>query len=163
MILNLEGKLIVGGVILASLGTGLFIFALHQRSIGRAEYAAQVASTQVHYKAQAKKVTTEVITKYIHDIQVVREKGNTIIKKVPIYVTVKDDAACTINTGFVSLWNDSNSLRVSSPSRKPDDSPSSVILSDVAAQHVTEANIYHETATRLIALQDWIRRQQQVK
>ena len=163
MILSLEGKLIVGGAILAGLGTGLFLFALHQRSIGRAEYAAQVAATQVHYKAQAKKVTTKVITKYIHDVQVVREKGNTIIKKVPVYVTVKDDAACTIDTGFVSLWNDSNSLRVSSPSNESNDTASSVVLSDVAAQHVTEASLYHETATQLIALQDWVRRQRQVK
>lgn len=163
MLLNLEGKLIVGGVILASLGTGLFIFALQQRSIGRAEYAEQIASTQVRYKVQAKKVTTEVITKYIHDVQIVREKGNTIIKKVPVYVTVKDDAACTINAGFVSLWNDSNSLRVSGTSGQSNDSSSSVILSDVAAQHVTEANLYHETEVQLVALQDWIRRQQQVK
>jgi hypothetical protein len=40
--------------------------------------------------------------------QIVYEKGATIIKKVPVYVTEKDDSDCVINNGFVSLWNDAN-------------------------------------------------------
>jgi hypothetical protein len=161
--LGLSDKVIFGGILLACLAVALFLFALHERGVGRDNYAAQVSSAQVKYSAQAKKVTTEVVTKYIHDTQVVHEKGETIIKKVPIYVTVKDDSTCTINNGFVSLWNAANTLSVSNPASGTNGSPSSIVLSDVAAQHVTEANICHGTETQLIALQNWVRLQEQVK
>jgi hypothetical protein len=44
----------------------------------------------------------------VHDTQVVYEKGKTITVKVPVYITKHDDVDCTINAGFVRLWNASN-------------------------------------------------------
>ncbi len=44
-----------------------------------------------------------VVTQHVNRIRVVREKGETIIKEVPVYVPVQADAACTINRGFVRL------------------------------------------------------------
>jgi hypothetical protein len=163
MILGLSDKLIIGGVLVAAVCTGLFIFALHQREIGRDKYIAQVEKTQMHYKGQAKKVTIKVVTEYIHDTQVIKEKGDTIIKKVPVYVTVKDDRACTINNGFVSLWNSANTMRVPNTSARVNAAPSSIVLSDVAAQHVTEANICHGTERQLKGLQDWVRGIENIK
>ena len=66
--------------------------AIHQQTL----QAAAVRERQ----AQA---TVKVVTQYVDRIRVVREKGDTIIKEVPVYVPVQADAACTINRGFVRL------------------------------------------------------------
>jgi hypothetical protein len=47
--------------------------------------------------------TVKVVTQYVDRVRVVCEKGDTIIKEVPVYVPVQADAACTINRGFVRL------------------------------------------------------------
>ncbi|MCW5672263.1 MAG: hypothetical protein KIT86_21595, partial [Hydrogenophaga sp.] len=47
--------------------------------------------------------TVKVVTQYVDRIRVVRAKGDTIIKEVPVYVPVHADVACTINRGFVRL------------------------------------------------------------
>src|SRR5690606_9113054 len=57
----------------------------------------QVAAVRER-QAQA---TVKVVTQYVDRVRVVREKGETIIKEVPVYVPVQADAACTINRGFV--------------------------------------------------------------
>jgi hypothetical protein len=50
----------------------------------------------------------DVRTVYLDRIQTVRLKGQTIIKKVPVYVTKEHDANCTVPTDFVRLWNAAN-------------------------------------------------------
>lgn len=163
MILSLEQKIISGIISLLVVLVGLFVFALHERSVGRDNYIAKIAATQVKWTRQTQAISEKVITKYIHDTQVIREKGDTIIRKVPVYVTVKDDSACTINTGFVSLWNAANSMQLPNASTSINGSPSSVVLSDVAAQHIAEAKLYYEETEKLKALQDWIRQVEAIK
>ncbi len=96
--------------------------AIHQQTL----QAAAVRERQ----AQA---TVKVVTQYVDRIRVVREKGDTIIKEVPVYVPVQADAACTINRGFVRLH-------------------------DAAAAGTVAANYQtcHENAEQLRALQWWI-------
>lgn len=45
----------------------------------------------------------QTLTQYIEVERIVYRDGKTIIQKVPEYVTVKADAACTVPMGFVSL------------------------------------------------------------
>lgn len=54
-------------------------------------------------KTNSDTVTTKVVTQYVDRVQTVYQKGNTITKKVPVYVTVKEDAACPIPDGFRSV------------------------------------------------------------
>lgn len=134
---------------------------------GAAEYNKGVSTTKAQYANQVAKTntasikaTTQVVTKYIDRVQVVKEKGDTIIKKVPVYVTKEDDTKCVINTGFVQLWNDANQMRISDPASITNETASSVVLTDVAAQHAAEAKLAHQTEEQLISLQDWIVQQQ---
>ena len=62
--------------------------AVHQQTL-------QIAAVRQR-QAEA---TVQVVTRYVDRVRVVREKGDTIIKEVPIYVPVQADAACTINRG----------------------------------------------------------------
>jgi hypothetical protein len=126
--------------------------------------AYKVAQAKVAAKIVVKQaeVTTQVVTEYIHDTRIIHEKAATIIKIVPVYVTKYDDSRCTINNGFVQLWNGTNSGSVPPTPGPTNDSPSAVKLSDVAAEHAKEVEQYNETAERLKALQEWVLAQRKV-
>ena len=126
--------------------------ALHQR-----EKNALVQT--ITHKASVR-ITKEIVTQYVPKIKVIKEKGQTIIKKVPIYVTKQDDSRCVVPNRFVSLWNSSNEMRLPTASEAADDKASPIGLSDIARQHTEDATQYNQIRTQLIALQDWIRQQQ---
>lgn len=127
---------------------------------GRLDLLAEQAKEAAKIEDAQEAVTERVVIEYRDRVQVIREKGDTIIKEVPVYVTVKDDSACTINNGFVRLWNDANKGEVSESPAGADGAPSGVVLSDVATQKAVEAKLCRETEQRLISLQDWILQQQ---
>ena len=74
----------------------------------------QVASTRER-QAQA---TVKVVTRYVDRVRVVREKGDTIIKEVPVYVPAQADAACTVNRGFVRLHDAAAAGELPTPRRR---------------------------------------------
>lgn len=59
--------------------------------------------------------TVKFVTQYVDRVRVVPEKGDTIIKEVPVYVPVQADAACTINRGFVRLDDAAASVELPEP------------------------------------------------
>lgn len=158
--ISLERNFIMYGALLLSCIVGITIFGMHERTVGRDQYIAAMQKVQVKYTADTKKVTSEKVTEYVDRIVVVKEKGDTIIKKVPVYVTVKDDSACTVNTGFVRLWNSANQMSFPGTPRADDEKPSQVVLSDIASQHIKESGICTRTEVQLESLQGWIRAQQ---
>ena len=64
--------------------------------------------------------TVKVVTQYVDRVRVVREKGDTIIKEVPVYVPVQADAACTINRGFVRMHDAAAAGDLPEPARDAD-------------------------------------------
>lgn len=160
MFLSLWDKVIFGGAIALALLVGILLFGMHERAIGRDNYIAAINKAQIKYTASTKKVTTKVVTQYVDRIKVVKEKGDTIIQKVPVYVTVKDDSRCIVNTGFVRLWNSANQMSVPGAPNSTDGQPSEVVLSDIATQHGKESTVCIGTETQLNSLQQWIKEQQ---
>lgn len=59
----------------------------------------QILQTAAIRERQAQ-ATVKVVTQYVDRVRVVREKGDTIIKEVPVYVPVQADAACTITVAL---------------------------------------------------------------
>jgi len=116
---------------------------------------------QLDTSLRSGKVTQDVVTVYIPRIQTVYTKGNDIIRKVPIYVPQIANDQCTINNGFVSLWNATNQMRFPNTTAGTDASASQVKLTDVAAQHAREATICTATEEQLEGLQKWVLGQQQ--
>jgi len=108
------------------------------------------------------KITTRTIIKYKIREKIIYKKGKLLIKKVPIYVTLYDNSRCTINNGFVRLWNASNQNAIPKTSKGTNENPSKVTLTQVAIQHSKEALLYWKTSSQLIALQNWIRLQEKV-
>ncbi|KAF1043075.1 MAG: hypothetical protein GAK35_02395 [Herbaspirillum frisingense] len=102
-------------------------------------------------------VLRQVVTNYVDRVKTIKVQGETKIKEVPIYVTAQDDAACSINAGFVRLWNAANAGATISPDPSgADAAPSGVSLSDTAAQHAREATYTRQLEEQVIGLQDAI-------
>lgn len=146
---------------LAALGIAVFGFGwLKGASHVQAQWdAATAAQQQAQAQAQIRQAeaTVQVVTQYVDRIQVVREKGDTILKEVPIYVPVQADAACTVHRGFVSLHDAAAAGELPEPARDADAPAEGLALSAVAATVVTNYQTCHENAEQLKALQDWIR------
>jgi hypothetical protein len=101
--------------------------------------------------------TVKVVTQYVDRVRVVREKGDTIIKEVPVYVPVKADAACTVNRGFVRLHDAAAAGELPEPARDFDAAAAGIALSAVAATVAANYQTCHENAEQLRALQVWAR------
>ena len=146
---------------LAALGIALFGFgwlkgASHVQAQWDAATAAQ-QQAQAQVQTRQAEATVQVVTQYVDRIQVVREKGDTLIQEVPVYVPVQADAACTVHRGFVSLHDAAAAGELPQPARDADAPAEGLALSAVAATVVTNYQTCHENAEQLKALQDWIR------
>ncbi len=121
--------------------------------------AATAAQQQAQARTQIRQAeaTVQVVTQYVDRIQVVREKGDTLIQEVPVYVPIHADAACTVHRGFVSL-HDAAAAGESPTAPGDANAPAEgLALSAVAATVVSNYQTCHENAEQLKALQDWIR------
>jgi hypothetical protein len=117
----------------------------------------QVATVRQH-QAEA---TVKVVTEYIDRVRIVREKGETIIKEVPVYVPVQADAACRINRGFVRLHDAAAAGELPDTPADADAATANLALSAVAATVADNYRICHENAEQLRALQAWVREMEQ--
>ena len=112
----------------------------------------QVAAVRER-QAQA---TVKVVTAYVDRVRILREKGDTLIKEVPVYVPVQADDACTINRGFVRLHDAAAAGELPEPARDADAAAAGIALSTVAGTLTTNYQICHENAEQLRALQVWV-------
>ena len=141
---------------LALVGFGWVKGAGHVQAQWDAAVQQQALQATAVREEQAQ-ATVEVITEYVDRVRVVREKGDTIIKEVPVYVPVQADAACTINRGFVRLHDAAAAGALPEPARDADAAAADIALSTVAATVATNYQTCHETAEQLRALQTWVR------
>ena len=100
--------------------------------------------------------TVNVVTQYVDRVRVVREKGDTITKEVPVYVPVQADAACTINRGFVRLHDAAAAGELPEPAGDADAPAAGLALSAVAGTVAANYQTCHENAEQLRALQAWV-------
>lgn len=53
--------------------------------------------------------SVKTVTEYVDKVKVVRQKGETVIKEIPVYITKDVDSGCVVPDAFGVLWNTSNS------------------------------------------------------
>ena len=123
---------------------------------------AEVKLEMAKKETASAEVTTKVVTKYINKVQIVKEKGNEIIKQVPVYITKDADTKCDVPTGFVMLHDSASRNEVPDPTRKVDGTTSNVKISGVAETVVENYTTYHQVAEQLRSLQEWIKEQQKI-
>ena len=146
---------------LAALGIALVGFgwikgASHVQARWDAAIQQQALQTAAIRERQAQ-ASVKVVTQYVDRVRVVREKGDTIFKEVPVYVPVQADAACTINRGFVRLHDAAAAGELPEPARDADATAAGIALSAVAGTIATNYQTCHENAEQLRALHAWVR------
>ncbi len=100
---------------------------------------------------------TKVVTKYVDRVQVVRERGATITKEVPVYVTAQADAACPVPVGFVRIHDAAaQGADLAGSAGDPDAPAAGVALSTVADTVAGNYTACHANAEQVVALQDYI-------
>ena len=128
-----------------------------------AEFKAQEAEQAAKIKElelQSQKVNVETIIKYVDRVKVVKEKGATIVKEIPVYISEKSDNRCIIPAGFVWAHDSAaNPNDVSSAPVESHDEATDIKLSTVTETVVDNYTRYHEVVEQLRALQDWVNAQ----
>jgi len=154
-------------IIVQVLSISILSFSLYMQGgiSNQAEWKAKVAALQVEVAKKetiSATITTEVITKYVDRIKIVKEKGNVIIKEIPTYITKTDDAKCVVPNGFVVLHDSASRNEVPDTTRIVDERASKIKISGVAETVGENYNTYHEVAEQLKSLQKWVRDQQEL-
>lgn len=141
---------------------GAYLGASHVSAQWAAEKAkAAAAVAKVETKQAGVSASVEAST--IKAKSAVAQKAAVIIKKVPVYVTAKNDAACSINGGFVRVWNAANSgLSLPDAPGVSDGQASGVVLSDVASEHARESEYARQLEVTVEGWQEWAAKQEAV-
>ena len=147
-------------------GLGLLVFSVW--GFGHYEYTQGVNSVRIaDLKAVAQvtiassDATQKVITQNVPQVQYIQTEGQTITHEVTKYVTKDADSHCIVPLGLARVWDAANQMQLPPAASSTDDQASNIVLSDIAAQHATEATLTHLDEAQIQALQDWILAQQQ--
>lgn len=126
-----------------------------QRDAAKADLAsANATNASLQRKLTLAQGTTRTVTEYVDRVQVVRERGTTIVKEVPVYVTATADAACTVPAGFVHLHDAAASGdALAGVAGDPDAPAAGVTLSSVAETVADNYAIHHATVAQVNGLQ----------
>jgi hypothetical protein len=108
----------------------------------------------------AAKASEHIVTRYVDRVRVVHERGATLTKEIPVYVTAQADAACSVPVGFVRLHDAAAANDLPGSARITDAQPSSLALSAVAGTVVDNYATCHAAFEQLDALQTWVRANQ---
>ena len=152
-------SVLYGAVALLVIFVGIWIFGEWKYIKGEDHIRALDQATVHKVQVGSAKITERIVTQYVPQVQYIQGKTQTIIKKVPVYVTQANDANCPIPNSFVWLWNNANRLQVPGDTATVPGGTSDVVLSDVATQHTTETGICLANEARIRATTDWLRQQ----
>lgn len=125
----------------------------------RAE-AAKLKADMDRKVALSEKKSKQIVTKYIVQTKVIKEKGDAI-KKLSQHVK-KADAKCVVPKSFVLLHDSAAKNEVPNTSKGIDGSASGTNLSTIGETITINYNNYHQLSEQLKALQDWVSSQEKI-
>lgn len=147
----------------AALATGIFLAGDSvgagrvQAQWDKAKADARIASSQ--QAAEKAQTTTEVVTRYVDRVRIVRERGETITKEVFVHVpqTQPNPDACVLERNGWRLLHDA-AARGQSNDASPRDTDAPGPSAQDTARTVTDNYAqYHAVADQLHALQNWVK------
>jgi hypothetical protein len=113
------------------------------------DYIGRQAVATEKLRAARVEVVTKTEIKYRNRVKVIHEKGDTVIKEVPVLVTQADDSACRVPAGFVRSYNAGLQNQPAGSAAESDRADSGLALSGVAAADAENwklANLWKERA-----------------
>lgn len=143
----------VAAIAVVSFLTGVY-FAIYNKGYAAGkdlltQYIAKQAEETAKTQAVVEKIVTKVETVYVDRIVKVREKGQTIVKEVIVYVDKTDDAACELRNGFVRVHDAAAANTPAGPPASTDREPAGVSLSETTeaiAHNYTVGHLWREQA-----------------
>jgi hypothetical protein len=137
---------------------------------------AEMATAQARFEADAAKAVVDrnaalrtrqdaVAAAYQSGLNAAQALTQTIIRKVPVYVSAKSDAACVVPWGVVRLFDaaasgsDPGVVAAAIAPGQPDDAASPIALSDLVALLAQDFGAARANADQLSALEAAVRRQ----
>lgn len=119
--------------------------------------AAQVTINRLAGELDQAEGKERVVTRYVDRVQIVRQRGATITKEIPVYVTTQAESRCTVPAGFVWLHDAAaRGVPVGEPAGDPDAPAADLGLAEVTATVVGNYAIAHELREQVIGLQEYI-------
>ena len=152
MLLRTLGSLLLIGSVYLYGGYGTEMKWRAEAAKLKADMDRKVALSEAHSK--------QVVTKYITQTKVIKEKGDEI-KKLSKHVK-EADAKCIVPKSFVLLHDSAAKNEVPDTSQGIDGTASSVKLSTIGETVTINYNNYHQLSERLKALQDWVAQQEKI-
>lgn len=143
---------------------GDWYFGYHYRALGEQAAIAKAEAQAIEKVKAEDKITHDAdLAAAQHQVEI-QKVTNTVIRKVPVYITRKAVAACVIPRGFVELHNSSaNGNAIPDATGGVDDAAPGVGLDTVATIVAANYGKYHALAQQVTDLQNWITAQQGVK
>ena len=125
------------------------------------EKAAKLSAENAELKTKASEKTVEVVTKYVDKVKVIREKGETITKEVPVYVTKEANEQCKLTHGFADVHDAAAKNELVKPTADAN-KPLDKTLSEATGVVTDNYKKFHETREQLMSLQDWVKKQSEL-
>ena len=123
---------------------------------------AEVKLQMAKKDAASSDATVKVVTKYVTNVEVVKQKGESIVKEIPKLITASADGQCVIPNGFVLLHDSASHNEVPDSSGVTNDAASGVKLSGVAETITENYTTYYKVAEQLKSLQEWVKEQKRI-
>jgi hypothetical protein len=169
----ISAGLVLSGVVGAEAFERAFRFSflfLHIEGLGaqladlKAKDAAALKAAQARVAAVANAqahATAAVMATFTPAVAATAANFQALTKEIPVYVTPKDDAACTLNSGAIGLLDAAAGGLPALPDAagRTDDAPSGVALSALVETDVSNDEAAAANAEQLAALQAWVRAQ----
>lgn len=152
--------LIYGVVILLALGTAAG-WGYHRGVLKLYDYQVKQAQEAVKIVVKQGAVTERIVTEFIEREAKTRIITQTIEKEVIKYVEAGLDR-CPLSNAARVLHDAAAADTIPDPARSTDGTPSGIEVSALTQTCTANYAEYHRTATRLTALQGWIREQAKV-
>jgi len=102
---------------------------------------AKAAAARAQLTQAQTQVVTQVEIRYRDRLKIVKEKGDTIIKEAPVYVTSEDSARFGVNIGFVRSYNAAFSGIAPRPPAESDRRPAGLPLTEIAQTNAFNASV----------------------
>lgn len=144
-------------LLIALIGGYVFIQEARVDAAAKNAATAQGQIRRLAAELELAQKSERVVTRFVDRVQIVRERGATITKEVPIYVTVQADSQCSVPSGFVWLHDAAAAnLPLGEPAGDPDAPAAGVALSTVAETVAGNYGIAHELRAQVIGLQEYV-------
>ncbi|UUM20895.1 hypothetical protein [Mycoavidus sp. SF9855] len=136
---------------------------IQKERLALVHYKVQLAIAHAQLTEAQTKVVIQTEIQYRERIKIVKEKGDTIIKEMPVYVTQADTANFGVNIGFVRHYNAAFSGEPAGAASDFDRESPGISLAELAEVNALNANVCWQWREQALGLRAFYGQLQQTR